>query len=170
MLSWFKKKDEAPTSQRLVLQQTVAKAMAGADDDTVRIVSATAALLLCVAYADKDYADSEERVLRDTLGRIQGLDGLGVEAIAKVLREHVVTITSAEAGGFARELLELTADDFRHQLLDVLVDLAAADDEITVTETNLLRAIVPALGLTQEDYIASQQRHRDKLAVLKGAK
>jgi uncharacterized tellurite resistance protein B-like protein len=169
MISWFKKKDDAPTSQRLVLQHAVKRAMGGADEDGVRIVSAIAALLLCVAYADKDYAASEEAMLRETLSRVHGLDATGVDAIAEVLREHVVTITSAEATGYARELLELTAADFRHELLDMLVDLAAADDEITVTETNLLRVVVPALGLSQQDYTASQKRHRDKLAVLNPA-
>jgi uncharacterized tellurite resistance protein B-like protein len=169
MFSWLKRgEDRAPESQRAtLLYGAVREALAGADDVHVRIVGSIAALLLCVAYADASYDDSEEQVLREQLSRIQGLDAAGVEAIARVLREHTALIIGAEGTSYARELLELTDDGFRHELLDVLVDVAAADDEITVAETNMLRSITKALGLSPEDYLAAQARHRDKLAVLK---
>lgn len=168
MFSWLKKDRGSPESTRArELYQAVGDTLADGDDTHIRIVASVAALLLCVAYADSDYAPEEEQLLRDTLGRIQGLDAFGVEAIAKVLRDHTVIIVSAEASSYARELLELTDDDFRLQLLDVLVDLAAADRVITVAETNMLREITRALGLEQGAYNASQARHRDKLAVLK---
>ncbi len=38
---------------------------------------------------------------------------------------------------------------------------AEADDEITIAETNVLRATTTALGLTQSDFNTSQARHRD---------
>ncbi len=174
VFSWLKRKPESPESQRgIVLYDAVRKALERdadgreVDEATVRIVGSIAALLLCVAYADLDYAPEEERVLRQTLGGMQGLDAFGVEAIATVLREHTVVITSAEATSYARELLELTAIDLRQQLLDVLVDVAGADGVITVSETNMLRPVARALGLSQQQYNVSQARHRDKLAVLK---
>ncbi len=174
VFSWLKRKPESPESQRgIVLYNAVREALAReaetteVDEQTVRIVGSIAALLLCVAYADLDYAPEEEQLLRQTIGSMQGLDAFGVEAIATVLREHTVIITSAEATSYARELLELTAPDLRMQLLDVLVDVAGADGVITVSETNMLRPVVRALGLSQQQYNASQARHRDKLAVLK---
>lgn len=119
-----------------------------------------------MAHADSNYDDAEEKVLRQTLSRIDGLDESGVSAIAQVLRSHTVQITSAEASSYARELLDLCDDDFRLQLLDVLVDLAAADEVITVAETNMLRDAARALGLPQKAYNTAQARHRDKLGVL----
>ncbi|MFW5740215.1 MAG: TerB family tellurite resistance protein, partial [Myxococcota bacterium] len=65
---------------------------------------------------------------------------------------------------FTRDLKELTEPHVRREILDVLVDLAAADGEIALPEVNLLRQLTTALGLTQADYNASQARHRDKLA------
>jgi tellurite resistance protein len=50
--------------------------------------------------------------------------------------------------------------------LDVLVDLAAADGELSLAETDLLRRTTAALGLSPDEYLASQARHRDKLKVL----
>lgn len=167
MFGWFKRKDEkANRKEASVLYETVRAALDDDDDATVRIVASVAALAVCVAYADLDYAPAEEEVLQRTLERVHGLSGQGVTTILRVLREHTVTITGGEATSYARELLELTEEDFRLELLDVLLDLAASDDEISVAETNMLRAVVAALGLTQQHYNASQARHREKLGVL----
>ncbi len=168
MFSWFnKKKQPVDPEHARALYEAVRRALGDDDDVHVRIVASVAALFLCVAYADCDYHAEEERVLRQTLGRIRGLDAAGVDAIAEVLREHTVRIAGAEATTYARELLELTDGDFRLELLDGLVDLAAADETITVSETNAMRQIAKALGLSQQAYNAAQARHRDKLAVLK---
>lgn len=169
MFGFLKRKQTAADRGRAeALYAAVRAASSDTDDEHLRIVASVAALLLCVAYADLDYASEEEEVLRATLERVHGLDGDGVQAILRVLRDHAVIIASGEATTYARELLELTEEDFRAELLDVLVDLAAADDTISVAETNMLRTVARALGLSQAQYNASQARHRDKLAVLKG--
>jgi uncharacterized tellurite resistance protein B-like protein len=171
MFGWFKRKEEtADRGKAAALYEAVRTALGEdpqKDDEHVRIVASVAAVLLCVAYADLDYSADEEEVLRATLSRVNGLDAAGVGAILRVLREHTVMIASVESTTYARELLELTAEDFRLELLDVLVDLAAADEHITVAETNMMRSVVRALGLSQAQYNASQARHRDKLSVLK---
>ncbi len=167
MFGWFKRQDEkANRKQASVLYETVRSALDDDDTTTVRIVASVAALLVCVAYADLDYATTEEAVLRRTLERVHGLNDQGVQTILHVVRDHTVTISGGEATSYARELLELTEEDFRLELLDVLLDLAASDDEISVAETNMLRGVAAALGLTQQHYNASQARHRDKLGVL----
>lgn len=170
MFAWFKReKNERRRDNARALYDAVHQSLGDDDDVHARIVASIAALLLCVAYADGEYHPQEEALLRATLAKIHGLDAGGVEAIARVLREHTVLITSAEASSYGRELLDLTDDDFRLELVDVLVDVAAADGEITVAETNLLREATRSLGLPQAAYNASQARHRDKLSVLKGS-
>jgi uncharacterized tellurite resistance protein B-like protein len=149
------------------LERVVRAHMAEADDETVRIVAAIAGLLGAVAYADRRYDPAEERRIREEIGRVEGLGQGGVDAIAAVLRDHVAEISTVEAPIHARNLLDLGDRDLRLRVLDALVDLAAADNEITVAETNTLRLTTTALGLSQDDYNASQARHRDKLSVLK---
>ena len=141
--------------------------MAGSDEETVRIVVGVAGLLGTVAYADRRYAPEEEARIRRELTRIEALTPAAVDSICDALRRHIVEISTIEAPFYARELLALADRDLRVQVLDALVDLAAADHEITVSETNVLRLTTTALGLTQDDYNACQQRHRDKLKVLK---
>jgi uncharacterized tellurite resistance protein B-like protein len=141
--------------------------MIGTDDETIRIVVALAGLLGTVAYADRRYAPEEEQRIRRELELVQALTPAGVDAVCAALRENIVEISTIEAPFYARELLALADRDLRLQVLDALVDLAAADNEITVAETNVLRLTATALGLTQDDYNACQARHRDKLVVLR---
>ena len=141
--------------------------LVGTDEETARIVVAIAGLLGTVAYADRRYTAEEEQHIRRELARVQALTPAGVDAVCAALRQHIVEISTVEAPLYARELLLLADRDLRREVLDALVDLAAADDEITMAETNVLRLTATALGLTQEDYNAAQMRHRGKLTVLK---
>lgn len=149
------------------LEAVVRKHLVGADEDTTKMIVAAAGLLGTVAYADRDYSAAEEARIRAQLARVPRLSAAAVDAVCAVLREQIVTIATVEAPIYARALRELTEPGQRREILDVLVDLAAADEEITVAETNVLRQTATALGLSQHDYNASQQRHRDKLKVLK---
>jgi uncharacterized tellurite resistance protein B-like protein len=170
MLSWLTQRMgfEAPATATK-LEQAVRAHLTGADDEAMKIVVSVAGLLGTVAYADREYSTIEEERIRAELGRVAGLTRAGVDAICSVLREHIVTVATVEAPIYARELRELADRDLRLQVLDTLVDLAAADDDVTIAETNLLRTLAPSLGLSQADYNASQARHRDKLRVLKKA-
>ena len=155
-----------PTS-RTELAEVVNSALPEADDEARRLVVAVAGLLATVAYADREYSVTEEERIVQELSRVEGLGQRGVDAIRRVLREQILTIATVEAPIYAREVRALADHAFRRELLDALVDIAAADDEITIAETNVLRTTTTALGLTQGDFNASQARHRDKLRVLK---
>jgi uncharacterized tellurite resistance protein B-like protein len=168
MLRWLAEKIQSVSPEGgTPLEKTVRAEMSDSDDVGTRIVAAITGLLGAIAYADRQYAPIEEVRIRDQLGRVKGLTSTGVDAICSVLREHIVEISTVEAPIYARELLELADQDLRLEVLDALVDLAAADNQITVSETNVLRLTATALGLTQDDYNASQARHRDKLKVLR---
>src|SRR5262245_3818550 len=95
------------------LAEVVKRALPDADDDTQRLVIAVAGLLATVAYADREYAPTEEARIVQELSRIQGLGERGVETIRKVLREHIVTIATVEAPIYARELRQLGDHEFR---------------------------------------------------------
>jgi uncharacterized tellurite resistance protein B-like protein len=152
---------------RTRLAEVVAAHLPEADDETARLVVAVAGLLGTVAYADREFAVTEETRIKHELSRVHGLTPGGVDAICGLLRQHIVHIATVEAPIYARELRELADPGLKREVLDALVDVAAADGEITMAETNVLRATATALGLSQSDYNASQARHRDKLRVLK---
>jgi uncharacterized tellurite resistance protein B-like protein len=138
-----------------------------ADDETIRVVTSIAGLLGTVAYADRDYSDAEERRVRAELGRVHGMPSAGIDAIADALRRNIVEVSTVHVQRYCRSLRELADRELRAELLEVLVDIAAADGVITHAEVNVLRQVTTALGLDQADYNAAQERHRDKLGVLR---
>lgn len=156
----------AATEPASALLDAVRREMPDADDTTQRIVAALAGVLGSVAYADRDYRKEEEAVIRAALGRVEGLGELAVETVCHVLRDEIRTISMMDSHVWPRELKALTTRPLRVEILDLLVDLAAADEEISMAETQLLRRITESLGLTQDDYVHAQSRHRDKLSVL----
>jgi uncharacterized tellurite resistance protein B-like protein len=98
---------------------------------------------------------------------VQGLDSRAVDAICATLLARIVEIAASNTQTYTRDLRELGELELRREVLDALVDLAAADGEISLAETDLLRRTATAMGLTPDDYLASQSRHRDRLSVLK---
>lgn len=141
-----------------------------ADAETVRVVTCIAGLLGSVAYADRDYSAAEEGRVRDELGRIHGMTQAGIDAIADALRRNIVEVSAVHVPRYCRDLKELADRELRVELLEVLVDVAAADGVISSSEVNLLRQVTSALGLEQTEYNEAQARHRDKLSVLRGDK
>jgi len=140
--------------------------MPDADDETRRLVAALAGLLACVAYADREYEPSEQAHIREELGHVHGLNAAGVDAICALLDAEIVELASGNTQNYTRDLRELAALGTRREILEVLVDLAAADGAVTTEETNLLRRATTAMGLEDGDYLAAQARHRERLSVL----
>ncbi len=137
-----------------------------ADDDTHRLICAIAGLLAHVGHCEQDYSPAEEAKIREELGRVHVLNGAAVDAICAALRTDMGRMTSDGDHAFCRDVRELCTTDGRIEVLEALVEVAAADGRLSLTETNYLRRLVPSLGLTQSDYVAVQARHRDKLTVL----
>lgn len=151
------------------LRTSIARELPGADAETVAVVTSMAGLLGAVAYADRNYSAEEEARVRHELSRVEGMSAMGIDAICKVLREHIVEISTVQIPRYARALTELADTDLRREVLRALVDLAAADSSISVVETNLLRQITKSLGLSQQDYVELQAKHREYLESLKGS-
>jgi uncharacterized tellurite resistance protein B-like protein len=145
------------------LRASIARELPDADAETITVVTSIAGLLGTVAYADRDYSPAEEARVRAELLRVQGMTLSGVDAICNTLREHIVEISSVETPRFARALRDLGDLDLRREVLGTLVELAAADESITLAETNMLRQLTKSLGLSQQDYLELQERHRQHL-------
>jgi uncharacterized tellurite resistance protein B-like protein len=149
------------------LQALVAQHLPEGDEDMRTIVVAIAGLLASVAYADRQYHEAEQSHVREALARVHGLSAAGTEAICEALRQHLLELASSNSQQHTRNLRELGDLELRRDVLDALVDLAAADEDLSMSETSLLRRTATALGLTQDDYVAAQARHRERLSVLR---
>ncbi|HET8937175.1 MAG TPA: TerB family tellurite resistance protein [Polyangiales bacterium] len=160
-------KPAAPSTGTDVLREVVQTEMKGADPESARIVVAVAGLLASVAHADRRYTAQEKAYMHDALQRLDGLTAEGADAVCAVIEKQGVTIGAHNPHAFTRELRDRTDVELRREVLEVLVDLAAADGELSLSETDLLRRTCSALGLTPQDYLNAQARHREKLSTLK---
>lgn len=165
---WLRGEQTTPASGGDALHDSVARHLPGVDAETVAVVTSMAGLLGAVAYADRDYSLVEEARVRQELARVQGMTQSGIDAIAAVLREHIVEISTVQIPRYARALVELGDVELRREVLGALLDLAAADNSISLAETNMIRQITKSLGLSQDDYVELQAKHRGLLDALKG--
>jgi uncharacterized tellurite resistance protein B-like protein len=149
------------------LAQIVAKYLVEADDATRRIVTAVAGLLAKIAYADGDYSPQEETTIRQELSRVHGLSEAGVDAICGLLADQISHVTLLGDHDWTRDLRELADRELRLEVLEVLVEMAVADQVLKHDEQVQLRRITKSLNLTQDDYNSVQAKHRDKLSTLR---
>jgi uncharacterized tellurite resistance protein B-like protein len=150
-----------------VLRDLVASELPELDADSAGIVVAVAGLLASVAHADRVYGEAERAYTRTALGRLDGLTPEGVGAVCAVLDAHGRSIAAQNPQAFTRELRERVDVELRREVLELLVELAAVDGELSLAETDLLRRTTAALGLHTDDYLAAQHKHREKLSVLR---
>jgi uncharacterized tellurite resistance protein B-like protein len=149
------------------LQRLVRASMPPADATTAAIVGAIAGLLAFVAYTDRNYDETEQRAVRQALGRVDGLPERAIDAISALLVTRVGELAAEPLQTYTRVLYERTARAARLEVLDVLMDVATADDVLSMDETVGIRRAAKLLGLSEHDYDAAQSRHRERLSVLK---
>jgi len=159
---------EEPTAKEDPLRRAVEEQMPDAPEETRRLVTAVAGLLASLAYADADYSEAERQKVRQELGRMHGLTDSGVDTICRILDTDIAVITSGGDQTWIRDLRALTDYDQRLEVLEVLIELAAADNDLSLAEVSYLRRLTGALGISQIDYTAAQARHREKLSLLRG--
>ena len=157
---------EVTPQARERLAEIVEQYLADADDATRRIVTAVAGLLAKVAYADGHYSVQEEAAIQKELSRVHGLSQAGVDAICGLLADQISHVALLGDHDWTRDLRELADRALRLEVLEVLVEMAVADQVLKHDEQTQLRRIAKALALTQDEYNALQAKHRDKLSTL----
>lgn len=164
---FFKSKPTPSHDPSVEVRTVIAEAIPNADEETRAIVTAIVGLCGAVAYADRNFTEVEQRAVRDLLANIDGMDESGASEVVQALHRHIVSISTTESARHARTLMDLAARDLRLQILDLLLDVAAADDVLEQMEVVVLRQLAKAMGLEQADYNELQGRHRSLLAALK---
>jgi uncharacterized tellurite resistance protein B-like protein len=163
---FFRTKKSEPDHET-ELARVIATALPDADDETRSIVTAVAGLFGCVSYADLEFSGAEHRVVEASLATIHGISERDAQAILAAVQENIVHVSTVEAPRYARTLKQLGDRDLRVHVLDMLLDVAAADHDLAHAEVVFLRQITTSLGLEQSDYNTLQARHREKLSLLK---
>jgi uncharacterized tellurite resistance protein B-like protein len=157
----------SPPTASKELVALVSRFMPMADADAAAIVGAVSGLLATVAHVDRNYGPEEREHIREALGRMHGLTSEAVSAICELLDTRMVDLAHESLQTYTRVLYERLEREARVEVLDLLMDLGAADHVLTMDETLLLRRVARGLGLSDQEYVVSQDRHRERLSVLK---
>jgi uncharacterized tellurite resistance protein B-like protein len=137
------------------------------DRSRARYLAAFAYVLSRVAAADLDISDVETEKMIEVvrrLGQIPEEQAVLVVAIAKNQNE---LFGATEDYLVTREFRDIASDEQRHELLDCLFAVSAADDTITVDEEEQIRQIATELGLSHKEFINARLAYREKRSVFK---
>src|SRR3954468_14891325 len=138
---WLSTERKTELTGAEALEAAVRRELAGADAETVQVVSAMTGLLGAVAYADRNFSSEEEQRVHAELSRIHGMTKAGAGAIVAALRQHLLAVSSLGIPHYCRALRELGDRELRLEVLEALIGLAAADGVIDQAEVNLVRQV-----------------------------
>jgi uncharacterized tellurite resistance protein B-like protein len=162
----FFRRQRTPSEPVSQLDSVIANALPDSDDTTRRIVTSIAGLLGSVGYADRSLTSQESTAIRSLLQTVHGIGPVEANKIHDALQTHVVVLSTVEAPRHARALVELGDRELRLHVLDLMLQVAAADGTISHNEVVVLRQLTTALGLDQQDYNALQSAHKRALGTL----
>lgn len=157
---------DKPATASDALHALVARSMPSADRAAAAQVASVAGLLACVAHADRAYTEAERSALKRTLGRVADLGEGAVAAIETLLDERMAELAHESLQTYTRVLYEGLTREARLEVLEVLLELASADQRLDMGETHLLRRIARGLGIGDDEYTRLQEPHKARLSVL----
>ena len=122
-----------------------------------------AALLVRVARANDDYADSEVAKIDVFLARhYPDLDASGAAALRAEAEE--IEDSAHDTIKFTRSIKDAVDLDDRMEVVEALWELVLADGERDAEEEGALRLIAPLLGINDRDSALARQRVEARLA------
>jgi uncharacterized tellurite resistance protein B-like protein len=112
-------------------------------------------LLAYVASLNQPISDTQMNLLKKHLKETAGFDGEGVALIESVIREA----KDLDRSRLAREFYEKSRPEQRLQLIDCLFDIAGADNDLTYSEVEEVRAIASGLKLSHSEFIDAKTKY-----------
>ena len=127
--------------------------------DPSLINNACAALLIEIAYADKDFDESEKMSLKNSLMTTYKIDEIEIDELILDASQSVQESTSLY--GYTRIVNDEFSYDEKLNLLKNLWKIAYADGNLDKYEEHLLRKISDLIHISHSDYINIKLEVRD---------
>ena len=136
-------------------------------EEQARYIAAFAFLLSRAARADLNISPEETEVMERIVMQQSGLPEELALVVVQMAKTQNQLFGSTENYLVTREFERMASREQKLALLDCLFAVAAADENITSEEDNVVKQIASELKLSHDDYIAARSRFREYLAVLK---
>ena len=136
-------------------------------EEQARYIAAFAFLLSRAARADLNVSPEETEVMERIVMQQSGLPEELALVVVQIAKTQNQLFGSTENYLVTREFERMATREQKLALLDCLFAVAAADENITSEEDNVVKQIASELKLSHDEYIAARSRFREYLAVLK---
>ena len=135
--------------------------------DRARFLAAFAYILTRAAAADLDIADAEEREVETLIAEHAGLPEAQAVLVAEMARHQSLLAGATEDYLVTRQFKELSTEAERLDLLRCCYLVAAADDEISLDESDTLQDIALELDIDRHAVNAIREEFAEKLSTIK---
>ncbi len=135
--------------------------------DQARYIAAFAYLLSRVARADLSVSAEETAAMERIVVTQGGLPEELAPIVVQMAKSQNMLFGGTENWLVTREFERMATREQKLAVLDCLFAVAAADNNITIEEDDVVKQISEELKLYHSDYIAARLRFKEYLAVLK---
>src|SRR6266581_4193957 len=155
-----------PTAETETVRKIVQK-LDQLPEQQARYIAAFAFLLSRAARADLVITTDETALMERIVMQQSGLPEELALLVVQMAKTQNQLFGSTENYLVTREFERMATREQKLALLDCLFAVAAADENITSEEDNVVKQVASELKLSHDDYIAARSRFREYLAVLK---
>ncbi len=138
------------------------------DPAKARFLAAFAYVLARVANADLEIDAEETREMEARVRELAHLSAEETALVVEIAKSQNRLLGGTENYVVTREFKSITSAEERLQLIACLFAVAAADGNVSSTESSEINAIADELGLSRPEVAAVRSRFRDKIGVLQG--
>jgi uncharacterized tellurite resistance protein B-like protein len=135
--------------------------------DRARFLAAFAYILMRAAAADLEISDVEARVIEDLVVEHGGLPPAQAVLVAQMAKSQSLLYGGTEDYLVTRQFRELSTEDDRVALLRCCYLVGAADDNITVEESDTLQEIASELDIERHAVNVIRDEFAPKLSAMK---
>jgi len=137
------------------------------DRARARFLAAFAYVLSRVAAADLDISEVETEKMVEIVQRLGHIPEEQAVLVVAIANNQNQLFGSTEDYLVTREFREIATDEQRHELLDCLFAVSAADETITGDEETQIRQISNELGFSHKEFVQARLAYSDKRSILR---
>jgi uncharacterized tellurite resistance protein B-like protein len=137
------------------------------EPERARYVAAFSYILSRVAHADRNISEEETRSMEEIVSRLGHLPEEQAVLVVQIAKSQSRLFGGTENFLVTREFAEMATEQQKHELLDCLFAVSAADDSVSSVEETQIRQIASELGLSHREYVNARLAYSDKREILK---
>lgn len=137
------------------------------DGATARYIAAFAYILGRVAHADLEVSTEETGKMEEIVRGLGHLPEEQAVLVVQIAKSQNRLFGGTENYLVTREFLEISTPEQRHELLECLFAVSAADASISGVEEAQIRQIASELGFSHRDFVNARSAYAEHREVLK---